>query len=106
MRAPDIAALALAVVALLLSYLRWLRVAQREHYLVGMTYVFAKRWWGSSGINVVLFALGAAGAVASLEYPLAAFAAALGAGVGPLGLGVRAKTSRLAWTARMKRLGA
>ena len=39
--------LALSICALVLAYLRWLRVAQREHYLPGSTSRFARRWWGS-----------------------------------------------------------
>jgi UDP-N-acetylmuramoyl-tripeptide--D-alanyl-D-alanine ligase len=99
-------ALALALASLVVSYLRWLRVAQREHYLTGTTSTFAKRWWGSSVANSALLALGVAGALASLAYPVAAVGAAVAAGAGPIGLGIWGKTSRLAWTPRMKRLAA
>jgi UDP-N-acetylmuramoyl-tripeptide--D-alanyl-D-alanine ligase len=97
-------ALALALCAVGVSYLRWLRVAQREHYLPGMTTTFARRWWSSSGPNRAVFFVGAAGALAAAGYPPTAFAAALAAGLGPLGLTLRGKTSKLAWTARLKRL--
>ncbi len=32
--------------------LRWLRVAQREHYLAGSVLRFAGRWWGSTPLNL------------------------------------------------------
>ena len=38
---------ALSICALVPAYLRWFRVAQREHYLPGSTTRFARRWWGS-----------------------------------------------------------
>lgn len=97
-------ALALAVVALVLAYLRWLRVAQREHYLPGATVRFARRWWGGGAVNRVLGAVGAAGAVVSVWYSPAVFAAVLAAGAGPVGLTVRGRTAKLVWTARLRRL--
>ena len=67
-------AFALAVILLpgaVVNGLRWLRVAQREHYLPGTTAKFAWRWrWHAAG------------------------------------LGVRGRTSKLAWTRRMKLLAA
>ena len=42
--------------------------------------------------------------MASLWYPPAGFAAAVVAGVGPVGLKLRGTTSRLAWTSRLRRL--
>ena len=100
----DVLGLALGTVALVLACVRWLRVAQREHYLAGMTVLFARRWWLASAANRVLAVAGAAGAVASLWYPPAGFAAAVVAGVGPVGLKLRGTTSRLAWTSRLRRL--
>lgn len=81
---------------------RWLRVAQREHYLAGSTMHFASRWWGSSQANLLL-------ALAVLMSGLSAFSlpfmAVVGAGVtvaAPLGLGLRGRTSKLVWTRRLK----
>ncbi len=96
--------LGLCVIALVLAYVRWLRVAQREHYLPGSASRFARRWWGAGPLNQVLGTAGAAGAVVSVWYPPAAFAAALAAGAGPLGLTLRGRTSKLAWTPRLRRL--
>jgi UDP-N-acetylmuramoyl-tripeptide--D-alanyl-D-alanine ligase len=96
--------LALAVCALVLAYVRWLRVAQREHYLPGSTSRFARRWWGSGPLNLGLGAVGAAGALTSIWYSPAAYAAAVAASAGPVGLTVRGRTSKMVWTARLRRL--
>ena len=96
--------LGLGVCALALAYLRWLRVAQREHYLPGCTSRFARRWWSAGLLNKVLGGAGAAGAIVSIWYPPAGFAAVVVAGSGPLGLTLRGRTAKLAWTARLRRL--
>ena len=41
---------------------RWLRVAQREHYLPGTVSTFALRWWTLNRRNTALLALAVAGA--------------------------------------------
>ena len=85
--------------------LRWLRVAQREHYLPGSATRFAARWW-SLGPNAVLgvaVVIGAAGAVASA---LPAVGVAAAGAVGPFGLGIHGRTSALAWTRRLRTLAA
>ncbi len=86
--------------------LRWLRVAQREHYLAGGPSRFAWRWWTATPLNVALALLGLAGLAAALWWPPAGLAAALAAALGPVGLGVRGRTAPLAWTARLRRLAA
>ena len=86
--------------------MRWLRVAQREHYLPGSVTRFALRWWTSTWGSLGLGALGvaaAAGAIAA--WPLAAVTGVVGV-VAPLGLSVRGRTSALAWTRRCRTLGA
>jgi UDP-N-acetylmuramoyl-tripeptide--D-alanyl-D-alanine ligase len=86
------------------SWLRWLRVAQREHYLRGSVTRFAVRWWTSSWGSIGLVALGVAAALGSIAvWPLAAVTGVIGV-VGPLGLSVRGRTSGLAWTRRLKTL--
>src|SRR5580700_7750731 len=77
--ALDAIGLVLAVCALALAYLRWLRVAQREHYVPGYTVRFARRWWGSGTVNKLLGLIGAAGAVVSVWWVPAIFAALRGA---------------------------
>lgn len=83
--------------------LRWLRVAQREHYLPGEVTRFAVRWWRNGPINLVLDILGFAGAVLSTFDPRWGFLVAV-AQVGPIGMSVRGATSPLAWTDRLRRV--
>jgi UDP-N-acetylmuramoyl-tripeptide--D-alanyl-D-alanine ligase len=96
----------LAVFSLVASgaaMLRWLRVAQREHYLPGVQR-FAARWWLTRPVNVGLAAVAIGAALASLFAPVVAIVAAAVVVVGPLGLGVKARTSTLVWTERVRRL--
>ncbi len=83
---------------------RWLRVAQREHYLPGTVSTFALRWWTLNRRNTALLALAVAGAIASAFVGWAAIVALEVAAIGPLGLSMRGRTSRLAWTRRLKLL--
>jgi UDP-N-acetylmuramoyl-tripeptide--D-alanyl-D-alanine ligase len=98
------ALLAAGAVAFVLGGLRWLRVAQREHYLPGYVSVFARRWWGATGANRASWWAGVGAAVASVWYPAAGFLAAAVAAAGPAGLHLRGRTSNLAWTQRLRRL--
>ena len=99
----------LAVVAALAGAaaggVRWLRVAQREHYLPGSVSRFAWRWW-AIGPNRVLAAAVALGVVLSGRSPLAALVGAGPLVVGPFGLSLRGRTSKLAWTRRLRTLAA
>ncbi|MGB7860241.1 MAG: Mur ligase family protein, partial [Acidimicrobiia bacterium] len=97
---------ALAVVSALAAVpagLRWLRIAQREHYLPSSTSRFAWRWWTTGPTNYVLALLGVVGVLGSLWSVWFGFLVAA-AQVGPIGLSVTGVTSPLAWTDRMKRL--
>jgi len=88
------------------GWVRWLRVAQREHYLPGAVTRFAVRWWTSSRGSIALGALGVAAAIGAIGlWPLAAVTGAVGV-VGPLGLTLRGRTSALAWTRRLRTLAA
>jgi UDP-N-acetylmuramoyl-tripeptide--D-alanyl-D-alanine ligase len=88
------------------SWLRWLRVAQREHYLPGTVTRFWVRWWASSRGSRALAVTGVVAVAASLAWwPLAAVTGLVGV-VGPLGLSVRGRTSTLAWTRRLRTLAA
>jgi UDP-N-acetylmuramoyl-tripeptide--D-alanyl-D-alanine ligase len=84
--------------------IRWIRVLQREHYIPGSGARFAVRWWRSAPANVSLSVAGSACVVASAWWRAAALGAAAVAVVGPLGLGLRGRTSPLRWTARARRL--
>ncbi len=83
--------------------LRWLRVAQREHYLPPATTRFALRWWGHGPVNRGLVLLAAVGVVGTFWSPWYGFLVAA-AQFGPVGLAVRGRTSSLAWTSRLRRL--
>lgn len=89
-----------------LASLRWLRVAQREHYLPGSASRFALRWWLRRPPNPWLANLAVVAAGVALVWPLAAVGAAAAVAAGPLGLGLRGRTSALAWTPRLRRLAA
>jgi UDP-N-acetylmuramoyl-tripeptide--D-alanyl-D-alanine ligase len=100
---------AIAVVACLaaaaLAGVRWLRVAQREHYLVGSCTRFAVRWWWGLGFNRVL----AIGIIVNLVFTaVSPFFALLGAAaiaVGPFGLRLRGSApGPLRLTRRMRTL--
>ncbi len=101
-----LASLCLVLVACGAGSLRWLRVGQREHYLPGTVSTFGLRWWRCSAGNMVLGLAGIAGAVASVWVPPASLVAAAVAAGAPLGLGLRGRTSKLAPTARLRRLAA
>jgi UDP-N-acetylmuramoyl-tripeptide--D-alanyl-D-alanine ligase len=88
------------------SGLRWLRVAQREHYLAGSVSRFAGRWWRASPVNGSLAVVAAAAGLASLWWPAAGVAVAVVVAAGPVGLSLRGRTSPLAWTRRLKTLAA
>ncbi len=89
-----------------LAGIRWLRVAQREHYLAGSVVRFARRWW-STGPNRLLGGaalLGLAGAAARVAP--AGLVAVAAVAVGPFGLRLKGRTAPLVWTRRLKVLAA
>ncbi|MEX2132749.1 MAG: hypothetical protein WEB67_01310, partial [Acidimicrobiia bacterium] len=85
--------------------LRWLRIAQREHYLAPAASRFALRWWSSGPYNPLLLAVAVAGVAGALIDARLGLLTAL-AQVGPIGLSVRGRTSPLSWTARLRRVAA
>jgi UDP-N-acetylmuramoyl-tripeptide--D-alanyl-D-alanine ligase len=100
---------ALALVGLAgagVSAIRWLRVAQREHYLAGSVTRFAVRWWVKVMPNPLVLVVGVVAAVLGfLWWPALVGATAVFAAA-PIGLGLKGRTSPLAWTARLKRVAA
>ncbi|HLT95922.1 MAG TPA: UDP-N-acetylmuramoyl-tripeptide--D-alanyl-D-alanine ligase [Acidimicrobiia bacterium] len=84
--------------------LRWLRVAQREHYLGGTVARFAWRWWTLGPVSIGLGLVALAGLGACLVREPFALLTALAVALGPPGLGLRGRTSPLAWTGRLRRL--
>ncbi len=103
-----LAALALAAVvsAVGLSDLRFLRVAQREHYLAGSCSRFAARWWHSSAANCGLVVVSVAGVVCSGVAAGFGLLTAAAICIGPIGLSLRGRTSRLVATGRLVTLAA
>lgn len=100
-------AIVACIVATALAALRWLRVAQREHYLAGAVTTFAIRWWWGLGFNRLL----AVGIVVDLVLAAASpFFAILGAAaiaVGPFGLKLRGHApGPVKWTRRLRTLAA
>jgi UDP-N-acetylmuramoyl-tripeptide--D-alanyl-D-alanine ligase len=95
---------AVCLVGTALAGLRWLRVAQREHYLPDAASRFALRWWGSSPINVAGVLAAGVGLILAGRWPAAAVVTGVVVGVGPSGLGLRGRSSPLAWTRRLRTL--
>lgn len=95
----------LAFVASVVASLRWLRVSQREHYVPGWVTRFAWRWW-RLGWNAALGVAAVLAAVASIWVPASGLLTLAVVAFGPIGLGLRGRTSALAWTARLRRLAA
>lgn len=96
--------LAIGLLGFGLGAIRWLRVAQREHYLGGSVATFARRWWFVSVLNATMVVAALASWIAMSFWPPTGVIAASVACVGPIGLGLRGRTSKLAWTARLRRV--
>lgn len=101
MTAITVVSLVVALAGVVASSLRWLRVAQREHYLAGSATRFAVRWWQSTPTELAFLLAGVAGVVASVFVAPAALAPGVVATVAPRRLAVRGRTSRLVWTRRL-----
>lgn len=85
---------------------RWLRVAQREHYLAGSASRFSLRWWFRVPTNTPLFAAAAVALGLAWPWPVVAVGTAAVVGLAPLGLSVRGRTSALVLTRRLRTLAA
>ena len=94
--------LAVGLAAIFISSLRWLRVAQREHYLPRSTCTFALRWWRSDRENMAIFVIGFGALLLSLISASGLLVTAFAALIAPRGLTIRGRTSKLAWTRRLK----
>jgi UDP-N-acetylmuramoyl-tripeptide--D-alanyl-D-alanine ligase len=106
MTAGSVAAVAIAVVATALADLRWLRVAQREHYLAGSATRFALRWW-LLGPNRVL---GLAAVVGVAVAPVSPYPVAIGmlaVAIGPFRYRLRGRSpGPVVWTPRLRTVAA
>jgi UDP-N-acetylmuramoyl-tripeptide--D-alanyl-D-alanine ligase len=97
---------AVTTVGGLFSFARWLRVAQREHYLPGSTSRFAVRWWMAHPLSMLMGVAAVFGFVLSIWVPLVACITGLALVFGPLGLTVRGRSAPLVWTRRLKTVAA
>jgi len=96
-----------AVAAAVPAALRWLRVAQREHYLPGSVTRFAWRWWTSNPLNVFIGVATVVAVVAAwVWHPAVGAVALVAVAAGPVGLLPKGRTSKLAWTRRLRALTA
>ena len=98
----------LGAAAVAVAGIKWLRVAQREHYLARSVSGIRRIWLGSRVLNMaepVLVVAAAVGWVIRPDsfWPLLGSAALA---VFPLGLTLRGRTSSLVWTTRLKRTAA
>ena len=84
--------------------LRWLRIAQREHYLPPAVSRFSVRWWTAGYPNLALAGAAIIAAGAEWWWTGAALVTVAVEGHGPLGLGMRGVTSALVWTKRLVRV--
>ena len=95
-----------AIAAALAGGVRWLRIAQREHYIPGSVTRFAVRWWGSrpdnKALSVIMFLSVCAAWAGWWEGTAVAGALSLAA---PRGLSYRGRpNARLKWTRRLRTL--
>lgn len=87
------------------AQVKWLRVAQREHYIPSSIYRFAILWTKCHRVNSLVVLIAIVSACASIFISTELVVAANGlAAAFPIGLTMRGQTSRLVWTARMRRL--
>jgi UDP-N-acetylmuramoyl-tripeptide--D-alanyl-D-alanine ligase len=106
MKVFDLIVCSLTVAGAALGTVRWLRVVQREHYLVGSGLRFAWKWWASGPENCLLGIVGLAAVGVSALFPPAAILSGGVAAAAPVRLGLRGRTGRLAWTRRLTTIAA
>ena len=94
----DGVALGISALGALFGILRWLRVAQREHYLAGSCFVFAARWWRATPANNLAALVAVAGLVVGVFHPWISGVTGIVVIFAPFGLSVRGRSSKLAWT--------
>lgn len=91
--------------AVIVTDLRFWRVAQREHYIPGRASVIAAMWTKLKGANIAVVLAVVVGAIsACITSAWFGISAAVFLAAWPLGLGLAGRTSKLNWTARLKRL--
>ncbi len=96
----------LCLVASLVTAPRWLRIAQREHYLPRSVTRFAIRWWSTGQTNLLLAAAAVTASLSAFTLSVMGLITAAIVVGAPIGLGLRGRTSKLAWTRRLRTTGA
>ena len=97
---------AVCMVAATAAGLKWLRVAQREHYLAGSVIAVRRLWLARRPCNLaepLLLGAAAAGWIVRPDLPWALLGSAAILAL-PVGLSFRGRTSPLSWTPRLRRL--
>lgn len=103
----------LGLIACIISSLRWLRVAQREHYIPGYTSRFSARWYSDwqRPLNPILGAISVLVAIISVAKPHQLMPSGVGLLVvilclliSPVGLSYKGSTSPLKFTKRLSKL--
>ena len=103
MTLPIVSVLVACVIATGLADFRWLRVAQREHYLAGSASRFALRWWVRMGPNRLLAVAAVLGTVLAPVSPFTALVGLLAVGVGPFRFPLRGRApGPVVWTPRLR----
>ncbi|HEX9530143.1 MAG TPA: UDP-N-acetylmuramoyl-tripeptide--D-alanyl-D-alanine ligase [Acidimicrobiales bacterium] len=101
----DTVVMVAALAASGVAAVRWLRVAQAEHYAPGSVSRFAARWWWVwQPPNRVLLAAALAGLLGMAVTPAAGMVTTATVATGPFGLTLRGRTSKLVWTRRLRTL--
>lgn len=94
----------LSLVALVPVGLRWLRVAQREHYIAGWVSRLAVLWYSRLPLNLAILGVALLLVIFSFFVPFVAVLALVVAAALPIGLSLKGTSAKLAWTPRAKRL--
>ena len=95
--------LAISLLALA-SYLRWWRVAQREHYEPGRLLAMAAIWCRAQPTSILALGAVLVLCLVGLKVPLVGLVGALVWLLWPPGLALLRPSQKLAWTARVRRL--
>ncbi len=96
----------LCLAASLAAAPRWLRIAQREHYLPRSVTRFAVRWWNAGQVNLLLAVGAVTASLSAFSLSVMALVTAVIIVVAPVGLTLRGRTSPLAWTRRLRTVAA
>ncbi|GAB2450452.1 UDP-N-acetylmuramoyl-tripeptide--D-alanyl-D-alanine ligase [Conyzicola lurida] len=102
-----IASIVVGVYAAVVGAAKWLRVAQREHYIAPWVTRLAWLWVTVRVTNAVLLAVAVVLIAVAILVPAVQFLAPLVVlllSFLPIGLGIRGTSAKLAWTDRLKRL--